>query len=388
MARSARVCHDSRVPSAETAAQSSFDLLKAGLAELGRLLGPEWSVTQITVEPSTPKVFDARVQVTPPDSSPYVELLVDACDKALSPREVLDRTVPMVTVLRQAQSRADVLVISPWLSPRTQEVLREHRIGYLDLTGNVSLAITYPAIRIHTQGASRAPDKSASSTRGVTLAGPRAGRIVRFLADYLPPYRANEIATQVNVSAPWVSRLLGQLEDQLLIRRRGRDIVEVQWPALLRARADASTLLRPGNYEPMVALGGTTAVVEQLRDASSPLSANPKIAVTGPYAARTIAPHAVGGQLMLYVDHQPHTFDEWADRLGLIRTDEHADVLMLRAPDESVFDRYRIVDGVAHVGYSQLVLDSLAGTGRMPAEGEMLLERLTKDESWRLHLKR
>jgi hypothetical protein len=343
---------------------------------------------QVTNESPVSDVFGARVQVTPPDSSPYVELLVDVRGQTLSPREVLHRTVPLVTVLRQAQSRAGVLVISPWLSPRTQEVLREHGIGYLDLTGNVSLAITYPAIRIHTQGASRAPDKSVSATRSVTLAGPRAGRIVRFLADYLPPYRANEVATQANVSAPWVSRLLGQLEDQLLIRRRGRDIVEVQWPELLRARAEASTLLRPGNHEPMVALGGTTAVVQQLRDVSLTLSANPNIAMTGPYAARAIAPHAIGGQLMLYVDQQPHTIDEWGERLGLIRTDEHADVLLLRAPDESVFDRYRIVDGVAHVGYSQLVLDSLAGTGRMPAEGEMLLETLTKDESWRLHLKR
>ncbi|WIY04733.1 hypothetical protein QRX60_13125 [Amycolatopsis mongoliensis] len=372
-----------------SAAQDPSEILATGLAALEQLLGHGWKVTQLTNERSSlpSAVFDARVQITPPDSSPYTELLVEVPNKPLSPRDVLNKTVPMITVLRQAQSRVALLVIAPWLSPRTQEVLREHDIAYLDLTGNVSLAITYPAIRFHTQGASRAPSKE-SSTRNVTLAGPRAGRIVRFLADYLPPYRASEIVTQANVSAPWVSRLLGQLEDQLLIQREGRDIVEVRWPELLRARADAYTLLRPGNHEQMVAPSGAVAVLDRLRNVPPPLSGNSNIAVTGSYAARTIAPRTVGGQLMLYVDHLPHSIDEWQEQLGLIRVDEHADVLLLRAPDTAVFDRYRIVDGVAQVGYSQLVLDCLAGTGRMPAEGETILAVLADDESWRLRLNR
>ncbi|WP_328447233.1 hypothetical protein [Amycolatopsis sp. NBC_00438] len=373
----------------EPAAQSTKEVLAAGLAALEQLLGHGWKVAQLTDERSAlpSAIFDARVQVTPPDSSPYTELLVEVRSKPLSPREVLNRTVPMITVLRQAQSRVALLVISPWLSPRTQEVLRKHDIAYLDLTGNVSLAVTYPAIRIHTQGASRAPSRE-TSTRSVTLAGPRAGRIVRFLADYLPPYRASEIVTQANVSAPWVSRLLGQLEDQLLIQREGRDIVEVRWPELLRARADAYTLLRPGNHEQMVAPSGAKAVLDRLRNIPSLLSGSPNIAVTGSYAARTIAPHTVGGQLMLYVDHLPHVIDEWQEQLGLIRVDEHPDVLLLRAPDTAVFDRYRVVDGVTQVGYSQLVLDSLTGTGRMPAEGETILKVLSEDESWRVRLNR
>jgi len=362
----------------------------AGLAELEQLLGHGWTVTQITDNLPRPgsAVFDARVQVTPPDSSPYVELFVDVRDQHFSPRDVLNRAVPMINLLRQAQARSVLLIISPWLSPRTQEVLREHDIAYLDLTRNVSLAVTYPAIRLSTQGASRAPNAGSSSSRSVTLAGTRAGRIVRFLVDYLPPYRANEIAEQANVSAPWVSRLLGQSEDQLLIRREGRDIVEVQWPELLRARADAYKLLRPGNYVSMVAPGGVGAVLQQLQDMRLPLHGGPNIAVTGPCAARAVAPHAVGGQMMLYVDPQPHTIDEWEGRLGLLRVDQGADVLLIRAPDESVFNHYRIVDGVAHVAYSQLVLDSLAGSGRMPAEGELILKSMIDDESWRRRLER
>ncbi|MGW5716399.1 helix-turn-helix domain-containing protein [Amycolatopsis sp. NPDC003865] len=364
--------------------QSSRNSLAAGLATLEQLLGRGWTVTQLTVDDSRPAVFDARVQVTPPDSSPYVELLVDVRDGHFSPRDVLERTVPMVNLLRQARANSVLIVISPWLSPRVQEVLREHDIAYLDLTGNVSLTVTYPAIRIYTQGAVRAPKDLSAPSRRITLAGPRAGRIVRFLADYLPPYRASQIADRANVSPPWVSRLLGQLEDQLLIRRDGREIVEVRWPDLLRARAESYSLLRPGGYFPMVAPSGASGVMRLLRDIPPPSGeGDSNIAVTGPYAARAIAPYAVGGQLMLYVDHYPHVVDRWVEQLGLLPVDEGADVLLIQAPDASVFDRYRLVDGVAHVAHSQLVIDSLAGSGRMPAEGEMVLKSMIDDEGWR-----
>ncbi|MFD5092982.1 hypothetical protein ACFWMR_20430 [Amycolatopsis thailandensis] len=369
----------------ETAGQNDRELLAAALASLAELLGQDWRVTQIDegARSSGDGVFDARVQVVPPDSSPYTELLVDVRGKRISPRDVLDKTVPMINLLRQAQVRAVPLVVAPWISPRTQEVLREHDIAYIDLTGNVSLRVTYPAISFYRQGASRDPKPSAVSTRSVTLAGPRAGRIVRFLADFIPPYRASQIADQAAVSAPWVSRLLGQLEDQLLIRRAGRDIVDVRWAELLRARASTYRLLRPGNHEAMISPGGAGQVLRQLREDRSAIEGGANIAVTGPYAARAVAPHTVGGQLMLYVDHTPRVVDEWEDRLGLLRASEGADVLLIRAPDQSVFDRTRLVDEVTHVGYSQLVLDCLAGNGRMPAEGEAILKGLSDDESWR-----
>ncbi|RMI37446.1 hypothetical protein EBN88_19080 [Streptomyces triticirhizae] len=41
-------------------------------------------------------------------------------------------------------------------------------------------------------------------------------------------------------------------------------------------------------------------------------------------------------------------------------------------------------DGLRYVGPSQLVLDCLAGPGRMPAEGETVLGFMARDESaWR-----
>jgi len=44
----------------------------------------------------------------------------------------------------------------------------------------------------------------------------------------------------------------------------------------------------------------------------------------------------------------------------------------------------RAVDGIPHVALSQLVLDSLAGPGRMPAEGEAVLTYMSDHTNeWR-----
>jgi hypothetical protein len=265
--------------------------------------------------------------------------------------------------------------------------LRDEDISYLDLTGNASIAINYPSIRIRTHGATKAPksltaDEPAAS-RTITFAGVQAGRVVRFLADRRPPYQARQIADATEVSLPWVSRLLGQLEDQLLIRRKGRTIVDVRWPEILRARAETYDLLRHNPYVSTVAINGEAAVLAELAEELRTHDDLDKIAVTGPYAARAIAPYAVGGQLMLYVEAGPHTPDEWADKLGLMRADG-GNVLLLRAHDTVVFEGIRKVDGIPHVALSQLALDSLSGPGRMPAEAEKLLSYMADHEQdWR-----
>jgi hypothetical protein len=207
---------------------------------------------------------------------------------------------------------------------------------------------------------------------------------VRFLADFVPPYQAKHISDATGVSLAWVSRLLGQLEDQLLIHRKGRTITEVKWPELLRARAESHDLLRQNPYVNAIALNGARSTLVDLRKVLHSGRALPRIAVTGPFAAQRIAPLAVGGQLLLYVDDEPNAPHRWIDALNLLPDSEGGDVLLLRAQDPMVFERTRVVDDVPHVALTQVVLDGLSGPGRMPAEAEQVLQRLISTESeWR-----
>ncbi|MFD8491919.1 hypothetical protein [Amycolatopsis sp. NPDC059657] len=353
-------------------------VLELGIQALQDLLGEQWTLDQPAGSDfeAGDSGFDARVQIKPPSGGdPRVELLIQVREN-LTPRDAMTHLAPVASVLRQTQAQAPLVVLSSWLSPRTRQALTDQGIGYLDLTGNVALSVSSPAIRLLTHGADKALNKPATQqTRSVTLKGSRAGRVVRFLADFTPPYQGKQIAEATTVGAPWVSKLLGQLENELLVRRDGRTVAEVDWPELLRARARNYDLLKHNEPIGLIAPQGIDAVLEKIRT-----SRRPRVAVTGPFAARAVAPLTTGGQLMVYVDNA----DAWADELGLLRVEENADVLLLRAHDNVVFERTRLVDGVAHVALTQLVLDGLAGPGRMPAEAEAVLQHLVEREpEWR-----
>ena len=46
-----------------------------------------------------------------------------------------------------------LLLVSPWLSKRTRDLLASEEIGYVDLTGNALLRIDNPPFHLRTAGA-------------------------------------------------------------------------------------------------------------------------------------------------------------------------------------------------------------------------------------------
>ena len=347
---------------------------------LADLLGPGWNVQRLAEQAddllAADAGVDAQVEIMPPDRGRQAVLLV-AARPELSPRAVRDDLARVAAILKYARSYQQILVVAPWLSPSARQELMRRNLSYLDLNGNASIRIDVPSVRIETRGTAQAPGK-VESTRTVTLAGRRAGRLVRAMVDFAPPYRPKELADLSGVSLPWVSRLLRRLEDQLLVTRDGRMVTDVRWEDLLRARAQSYDLLRHNSHVGFVAPNGIGAALERLGDIDLPT------AVTGSYAARTVAPLTSGGQLMVYVSAEDvHGPEALADALGLLRVDEGAEVVVLRAHDDVVFERTEVDDNIRRVALSQLVLDGLAGPGRMPAEAEAVLATMTTDTRWR-----
>jgi len=361
-------------------------LLDAGAAHLQQMLGPDYEIGPYHVAgaPQEPVLIsedvfvDRLVSIRDIATGQFGVVLLEA-KRDLKPVDARTQLAPRVRLMRQLMGdSASVLVISPWVSPRTREVLDEAGFGYLDFEGNVSFRLRRPVILLRKSGSAHNPNPT-KRTQG-SIRGALAGRLARVLVDVQPPYRASELASVSNVSVAWASRVLDSLESQALIRRVGQVIVEVDWAGLLRARAAAVNLLKTNTTVPLVALAGVAQTLERLAE---PENAD-NVAVTGSVAAQAVAPVAIGGQLMLYVRGGPREPQLLARRLRLLPTEHGADVVLLLPPNDGVFTRTRSVAGVPHVALSQLALDCLSGNGRMPAEGEAVVEYMAKDEQrWR-----
>ncbi|WP_410540589.1 helix-turn-helix domain-containing protein [Streptomyces sp. KL2] len=368
----------------EYLARTDADLLLRGQQALQHLLGPEWEVTAETESHAADASgIDATFRIKSSDGV-FVPMLVTVKER-LTPKDVAVVLGPRADLVRNVNQFARLMVLAPWISPMSQRALRDRRIAYMDLTGNVSLRVSRPAIVIEMQGEQRAPAGYRQPAGKPLLTGVKAARLVRLLADVRPPYRATELAHHAGLSLAYVSRLLDSLEDQLLITRTGKIVSDVAWQALIRARARQTDLLRSTEHAGMLAPNGVSAVLDRLRafHENGP-DYRREVLVTGSYAARSFGPVSVGGQLMLYVQEHPLNADRVADELDLLPVAEGADVLLLRAKDRSVWERPVEISGIWQVGPSQLAMDCLSGSGRMPAEGEAVLEFMAKHEaSWR-----
>lgn len=359
--------------SERSASRTVDEVLARGIVALRAMLPSRWEVEQVGGPHSGDAGHDAVIAVREPGGSAG-DVAVDV-RLAATPRGAQD-LVARLALAQQTGTAETVLVIAPWLSARTRDLLARHDVSYLDLTGNISLRLDSPAVVISTTGAQR--DPAPVTRRGdATVRGDAAGRVARFLVDAAPPYTTTSIALGADVSLPHASRVLTALDREALVERGRRGVVlDVDWQALLRRRAESYSVFRTNIARGYVSPTGARQAVARLRDEAAP----PYLAVTGSFAAVQRAPVAAPGQLAVYVDDPQQT----AGALGLLPTDHGADVVLLLPRDPALLKRVEEVEGLRVVAPSQLVLDSLTGNGRMPAEGEALLTWMADNEGrWR-----
>jgi len=295
---------------------------------------------------------------------------------SLEPREAANLFGGLAQTVRSLLASMSVLVIAPWLSARTREVLAEQQVNYIDLTGNALLSLSNPGLFISSQGAERNP---RPQPRGRALVrGPKAARLIRLLVDVRPPYGVGELALAAGLTPGYVSRLLDALDREALIERARRGAVEsVEFPALLRRWSESYDVLRANDAFAFLAANGAGEALGRLTGASI----EGRWLLTGSFAAARLAPIAAPSLLLVYCE-QPAAI---AKELGLLPAEEGANVILLAPFDPVVWERAtEEEDGLRYAAVSQVAVDCLTGTGRMPAEGEALLEWMQANEpAWR-----
>ncbi len=347
------------------------ELLDAAVEVLTSRLPSSWVIEKQPVGGDS----EARdLVIKSPGAGSQVLLLVEA-KSDVSPRDVQMLMGGPWRRWRKQMGNQPILLVAPYIGPRVQELLTEENVSYVDLTGNARVSLDYPGVFIETRGASRDP-RSAKPRSGIR--GAKAGAVVRVLADVAPPYSGAEIARVANVNEGYLSRILETLTDEGLIDRESfGPVTRVDWAAILRRRARSLDLFRPTGTFRYVAREGTRALLDALRN-RPPLNRPPTI--TGSFAAARLAPVAAPALLVAYTTNPRDLESE----LELLPAESGADTILIRPDNEVAFARSKPDGGIAWAAPSQVAIDCLAGSGRMPSEGEALIEWMRQEEGrWR-----
>lgn len=256
------------------------------------------------------------------------------------------------------------IIAAPWLSPRTRELLVMGGRSYLDQSGNVYLSIDCPGLVVRTEGAAR--DPSPEPRKGPNLRGPRAWALLRTVAEVRPPYGVSDLSTALDTDPGYISRLLSVLSEELLITRRPRGPIRaVEWESVLRQMAITYSLLDANDTTNWIASAGPEQFLADLC-----VTDEEEWALTGSFAAADLVSVTAPTVAVVYCE-DPESLAE-ATRLRQVRVG--GDVILARPYTPIVFERTWRRGSPVNASLAQVVVDCLTGPGRMPSEGEALLD--------------
>lgn len=278
-------------------------------------------------------------------------------------------------------ARMRPMLVARYLSSQQQRALQERGIAYADATGNLYLASSDPLILLSDRGAStdpwRGPGRPTTSLKGLP-----AAKLVRALADFIPPYSVADLADLASASLGAAYRLVDYLAREGLLTRAERGpITEVDWSELLRRWSQEARYLDTSTTRGFLEPRGIDSLVEKLGKRTS----SPRYAASGSLAAQPYAPYAEARLGLIYTE-DPMTL---ASDLGLRPVETGANVILVAPRSPVVFERTGSWRDITIVAPSQAVADLLGGPGRNPTEGDYLLNWMKENpDVWRRQLVR
>lgn len=311
---------------------------------------------------------DATLAITAPDGT--ITTTVVEVKRQIEPRDVSRVSAQLRSYAEPGES---LLAVTPFLAPRTKQLLAEENINYADLTGNLRFRLDNPAVYIESSGNTSNPWKEMRPLH--SLKGPTAGRVVRALCDFCPPYGIRALAERSNTPVASVSRVVTLLEREALLDREPRgSILNVRWAQLLQQWTASYTFTKSNTITTCLEPRGIDVLSRKLQNSKW------QYAVTGSLAAMRIAPFSPPRLAALYVSD----FEAAITNLDLRITERGANVLLALPFDSVVFDRTVMQDGINYAALSQVAADLLTGPGRGPEEAEKLLIWMEEHEdAWR-----
>lgn len=346
-------------------------LLRQVVRNIEAFLPSDWTMTTPT-EPAGRGRPDLVAVVKGPDGA-EASLIVKA-KRTLVPRDVADAVMQLRSYAEKAGLKdATLIVVAPFLSETAREQIAKLDANYIDSTGNILIRAQRPALFIKQGGATKDPWPSDETLR--TLKGRGAGRALRALLDFQPPYGIRELAARARVPIGSLSRTVDLLDRDGLITKDGRGpITDLDWEGVIRRWAKDYDVTSTNQVNTFLEPRGLPALSTKLGKLKR------GYAVTGTFAAQRFSPIAPTRLAAIYVND----VIGWSERLDLSPAESGANVWLLEPYDDVVFDRTESRDGAVCVSPTQLAVDLLTGPGRDPSEGDELLTWMKGNErAWR-----
>lgn len=336
-------------------------------AAIAARLPPEWKIDYRTARAGGDRGLDGTMRITAPDGR-SAELVVEL-RRRVEPRDV----ARLSTAVREQGGGRAGLLWADFLGQRARELLQGEGISYADATGNLRVVLPSPAVFVETQGADRDPDRQPQPLR--SLKGRAAGRCVRALCEFRPPYGIRDLAARSSSALGTLARVVALLEREAVVTRDedGR-VTGVKVADLIRRWSQDYDLPRSNHLTSFVAPRGLDHLQDRLR------SLRGRWCLTGSLAASRVAVVAPPRLAVVFAEDVPRV----AQAAGLRATDEGANVLLGEPYDPVVFDRTWERDGLVFAALPQVAVDLLTSPGRGPAEAAELLSWMeTHERDWR-----
>ena len=346
-------------------------LLRQVVRDFEALLPAGWMLTTLS-EPAGRGRPNLIAVVRGPDGA-EASLIVEA-KRTLMPRDAGDAVRQLRSYAERAGlTDASLVVVAPYLSETAREQIAGLDASYIDSTGNIFIRTQRPALFVKQDGAKKDPWPSDEALR--TLKGRGAGRALRALLDFQPPYGVRELAERAKVPLGSLSRTVDLLDRDGLITKDGRGpVTDLDWEGVIRRWAKDYDVTTTNQVSTFLEPRGLVALSTKLGKLKR------GYAMTGAVAAQRVSPVAPARLAAIYVND----VIGWSERLDVRLADTGANVWLLEPYDDVVFDRTANREGVVCVSPTQLAVDLLTGPGRDPSEGEELLEWMKGNErDWR-----
>lgn len=341
---------------------------------LGERLPDSWA---LKAREKWPTADDRRIDLVTDLRSPdgqQLTLVIEA-KRSITPRDV-QPILNQLATFASDRGKAPVLpvLVARYLPETTRQRIIEAGAGYVDATGNVRIVADRPALFLADRGADSDPWRGPGRPRS-GLRGEPAARVVRALADFVPPYSVPELAQRAGSSTGATYRVVEFLEQEELIARQPyAQITGVRWRELLMRWSEDYGLTSNQIFR-FIEPRGLDVFVGQLREVRGL-----EYVLTGSLAAERMAWVAPARQVVVYADDPK----QLAAATGLRPTEVGANVILVAPRYDVVFDRSADVKGVRTAAPSQVAVDLLTGPGRNPSEATGLLDWMEANEPvWR-----